>query len=148
MNFAMPQLGRSWDEWRMAKSSLFQVCKKGFDQSLSVPLPGEDYERFELSTGDFTEWKSVSVPIGKAVMFRANGACSMPLHSHESPEILHLLSGKLAIVVEAETTILNPGESHVTKAGKAHSAYYIEPGECFCHWPALESDRMTIDVLA
>lgn len=144
----MSEMSKAWEQWRMAKSSLFQVCRTGFDQSLSIPLPGEHYERFALSTGDFTEWKSVSVPVGKGVMFRASGKCSMPLHAHDSSEILHLVSGKLAIVVEAETFILHPGDSHVTKAGKAHSAYYIEPGECLCIWPSLDSDRMEIDVLA
>ena len=132
----------------MTKSALFAVCKQGFSESLEIPLPGPDYERFTLAQGDFVEWKSVPVPVGKAVIFNAHGACSMPLHAHESSEILHVLSGKLAIVVEAETTILGPGESHLTKPGVAHSAYYVEPGRTLCHWPALDSDRMTVDVLA
>lgn len=132
----------------MAKASLFQVCKTRFAESQSIRLPGEEYERFPLSEGDFTEWKSVPVPVGKAVVFKVHGACSMPLHAHESPEVLHLLSGKLAIVVEAETTILSPGETHLTPPGKAHSAYYIEPGKCVCHWPALKSDSLEVDVLA
>lgn len=144
----MPELAESWEKWRMAKSSLFQVCKTTFARSLTVPLPSDQFERFELSTGDFCEWKSVPSGVGKAVMFRAHGKCSMPLHAHESSEILHLVSGKLAIVVEAETFILHPGDTHVTKAGKAHSAYYIEPGDCLCIWPAVEADKMEIDVLA
>ena len=144
----MSQLAESWQQWRMTKSELFAVCKTGFAQSMEVPLPSDDFERFNLAQGDFVEWKSVPVPVGKAVIFKAHGKCSMPLHAHESSEVLHVLSGKLAIVVEAETTILDAGETHVTKAGLAHSAYYIEPGETLCHWPALEADRMTVDVLA
>ena len=144
----MSQLAESWQEWRMAKSELFKVCKTGFAESMEIPLPGPEFERFELATGDFVEWKIVPVPIGKAVVFHSHGKCSMPLHAHESSEVLHVISGKLAVVVEAETTILSPGDTHLIHAGLAHSAYYIEPGETLCIWPALSSERMTVDVLA
>ena len=138
----------SWlHRWKMAKSELHRVARERFSTPFVMELPGEEWERFTASQGCFTEWRSVEHPFGRAVVFRSNGECAMPLHFHDSGELLYVRSGKLSVMVEATEHVLNAGDSHYTPPGVAHSAHYIEAGECFCVWPGMTADSMQIDIL-
>jgi quercetin dioxygenase-like cupin family protein len=125
-----------------------QVALEKIGKSISVEFPGDHYEGFPLSEGAFTEWKSVPVPVGKAVMFRASGEAAMRSHKHASPEILVVKSGELVIRIGGVPHTLKAGDTITTQPGQEHSAHYVKPGECFCHWPSVEADKMEIDVLA
>jgi len=127
---------------------LRQVALENIGRSITVDLPGDEYECFMLSEGAFTEWKSVPCDVGRAVMFRASGETAMRSHKHESPEILIVKSGELVVRVAGVPHTLKAGDTITTEAGQEHSAHYIEPGETLCIWPALSSERMTVDVLA
>jgi mannose-6-phosphate isomerase-like protein (cupin superfamily) len=127
---------------------LERVALENFGNSITVDLPGEQYERFMLSKGAFCEWKSAPCDVGRAVMFKAHGETAMGSHKHESPEILIVKSGELVVRVAGVPHTLKAGDTITTEAGQEHSAHYIEPGETLCIWPALSSERMTVDVLA
>jgi quercetin dioxygenase-like cupin family protein len=127
---------------------LRQVALEKIGKSISVDFPGAEYECFPLSEGAFTEWKTVPCDIGRAVMFRASGEAAMRSHKHESPEVLIVKSGELVIRVGGVPHTLKAGDTITTQPGEEHSAHYVKPGECLCIWPALDSDRMTVDVLA
>ncbi len=44
-----------------------------------------------------------------------------PVHVHEEPEALHVLTGALTVFVGADTVRLNPGETFLAPAGVAHA---------------------------
>lgn len=127
---------------------LERVALETHGSSITVDLPGEQYERFMLSKGDFCEWKSVPCDVGKAVMFNAHGETAMGSHRHESPEILIVKSGELVVRIAGVPHTLKAGDTITTEAGQEHSAHYVKPGQTLCIWPALEADSLTVDVLA
>jgi quercetin dioxygenase-like cupin family protein len=127
---------------------LRQVALERMGTSLTVPLPGDEYECFTLSEGAFTEWKSIPCEVGKAVMFRATGETAMRSHKHESPEVLIVHSGELVVRIGGVPTTLKAGDTITTQPGEEHSAHYKGKGECLCFWPAVSGSSLTIDVLA
>jgi quercetin dioxygenase-like cupin family protein len=127
---------------------LRQVALEKIGRSITAELPGEEYECFPLSEGAFTEWKSIPTTVGKAVLFRASGPTAMRSHKHNSPEVLIVKSGELVVRIAGIPHTIKAGDTISTQAGQEHSAHYLTAGECLCIWPALDSDRMTIDVLA
>lgn len=150
MNLVIPN-GQNWlQRVRFMAGELERTALEGFGKSVTVDLPSEEYERFTLSDprGAFTEWKSVESLVGRAVMFKAHGPTAMGSHRHSSPEVLIVKSGELVVRIAGVPHTLTAGDTITTQAGEEHSAHYLTEGECLCIWPALDADRMTVDVLA
>ena len=148
MNYVIPSGLNTLQRVRFMAGELERVALDKFGSSIEVDLPSDEYERFMLSKGAFCEWKAVPSSVGRAVMFKAHGATAMGSHKHSSPEILIVKSGELVVRIAGVPHTLKAGDTVTTQAGEEHSAHYLGEGECLCIWPALEIDRMTVDVLA
>lgn len=46
---------------------------------------------------------------------------SVPAHTHDHEEIVHVLSGRLRFLLDEEETILEPGDTAIVHAGSTHS---------------------------
>ena len=148
MSYIIP-FGLNWlEKVRFMAGELERVALERNGSSVTVDLPGEDYERFQLSKGAFCEWKSAPSDVGKAVMFKAHGQTAMGSHRHESPEILIVKSGELVVRIAGVPHTLKAGDTITTEAGQEHSAHYVQPGETLCIWPALDGGSLTVDVLS
>lgn len=148
MRIVIPQ-GLTWlQRVRFMAGNLERVALESFGQSITVPLPGEEFERFMLSEGAFCEWKSLQCPAGKTVLFKAHGPTAMASHKHTSPEILIALSGELVVRIAGVPYTLKAGDTITTQPGQEHSAHYLTAGECLCIWPGMKEEALTIDILA
>ena len=148
MNCVIPNGLNALQRVRFMAGELERVALEKYGSSIDVELPGAEYERFMLSEGAFCEWRTIPCEIGRAVIFKAHGETAMRSHRHASPEILIVKSGELVVRIAGVPYTLKAGDTITTPAGEQHSAHYVEPGETVCIWPGMDSDRMTVDVLA
>ena len=113
---------------------------------LDLPLPGPDYERFHLSTGDPVLWRSEETSQGKKVRFRAlgPGKSIIGYHEHRSAEILIAESGVLFYGVGGEKRALLPRETYTSQPHQLHYAEFQGPGEATVQWPDLEGDSIDV----
>ena len=148
MSIVIPN-GLSWlQRVRFMAGKLEQVALEGFGQSITVDLPGMEFERFMLSEGAFCEWKSMQCPAGKTVLFKAHGPTAMASHKHSTAEVLIVLSGELVVRIAGVPYTLRAGDTITTQPGQEHSAHYLTEGECLCIWPGMKKEALTIDILA
>jgi quercetin dioxygenase-like cupin family protein len=94
-------------------------------------LRGGDAPSYRFGDIDATGLSSPSrgaTEITTAILTFPPGS-SVPPHTHDHEEILHVLSGRLRFMLEDEETVLEPGDSAIVPAGSTHSPGASDQGE-------------------
>lgn len=133
-------------QFRAFTSTMFQQLKP-FAQTFEVRFPGADWEPFLHCNGAPTYWRSTTVPVGRAVMFKSDGEACMAPHYHDSAEIVVVTRGEVGLMVEGRRVLLTKNKSFRVEPHIIHSAHYTGPAEALVWWPEHNSDTLDIGVL-
>ena len=112
--------------------------------TVSIPLPGQEWERFQFSTGCPVFWRSVPTSIGRKVVFRADGPTKIGLHYHDVAEVLVASKGILYYTVGGSERALIPGDTYTAQPHEIHCAEFKQAGEAIAYWTDLEDDIISL----
>lgn len=111
-------------------------------ETVSLSLPGFEYEPFPYSTGAPVFWKQERVSHGRQVRFRAIGPAQIGLHYHDVAEVLIACRGILYYTAGGSSRALIPGDTYTAQPHEIHKAEFRDAGEALAYWTDLESDEL------
>lgn len=132
--------------FRQAIRGVYGVLK-GYSQSFSAKLPGREWEPFDPIEGGPCQWRQVDSLVGRAVEFKSMGPRKMPLHFHDSPEIVVCTHGQVEFTVEGYSHTLKAGDVINIEGSQVHSARFIGLATVVVWWTKVESEFLDIQVL-
>lgn len=112
--------------------------------TLTLRIPGKDWEEFPLSQGAPVFWRREPTTRGRLVRFRAFGASSIGPHFHDTPEVVIADKGIIHLSINGVERTLLPGETYTAQSHVLHGARLDGPGEALAHWTDQNTDELEI----